>query len=309
METPISDPQASVPCSNTELADKLATVSQLLLGQGANQFRVAAWQKAADTVRAWHRPLWQVYASQGIAGLEKLPGVGRTISRALQQLIRGGHLALLDRLQGNHAPERAFASVPGIGPKLAERIHDELEIETLAELQAAAWDGRLRNMSGVGEKRVRAVCESLALRGRNLKQHQLAGKSRPDVADHHDDLTSEIPVSEILEIDAAYRRQAGADRLPRIAPRRFNPTGAAWLPIMHTRRQDRQYTAMYSNTGHAHAMGMTHDWVVIYLEDHRRRGQQGRWTVITSQFGRLRGRRIVRGRETDCAAYYANLSA
>jgi putative hydrolase len=80
------------------------------------------------------------------------------------------------------------------------------------------------------------------------------------------------------------------------------------LPILHTDRGHRHYTALYSNTEHAHAMGTTHDWVVIYLEDHNNRGQQGRWTVITSQFGNLKGRRIVRGRENECADFYKGLA-
>ena len=92
------------------------------------------------------------------------------------------------------------------------------------------------------------------------------------------------------------------DSLPRIAPRRFNPTREAWLPVLHTERAGRHYTALYSNTARAHELGTTHDWVVIYLDDH---DHHGRWTVITSAFGALRGRRIVRGREHECAAHYA----
>ncbi len=309
MGTTKTETRRVTPPSNSELANHLQTVSRLLLAQGANRFRAEAYQRAAETLRTWERPVWQIYESEGINGLEELPGIGRTISRALQQLIRGGHWALLDRLQGNHAVERTFASVSGIGPKLAERIHDELEIETLAELQAAAWDGRLRKMAGIGEKRVRAVCESLAQRGRQLKPNPPAGRGPTQASAGPDDLTTDVSVAEILEIDQEYRNKAAEDRLPRIAPRQFNPTGTAWLPVLHTRRGHRHYTALFSNTGHAHAMGMTHDWVVIYLEDHQQRGQHGRWTVITSRFGKLRGRRIVRGRETECMAHYASQSA
>jgi putative hydrolase len=108
-------------------------------------------------------------------------------------------------------------------------------------------------------------------------------------------------VAELLDIDREYREKAAADRLPRIAPRRFNPTGEAWLPILHTDRDDRHYTALFSNTARAHELGMTDDWVVIYRDDRRSDGQ---WTVITSRFGQLEGRRIVRGREAECSTYY-----
>ena len=114
--------------------------------------------------------------------------------------------------------------------------------------------------------------------------------------------TEQVPVEELLDVDGEYRRLAAKGRLPRIAPRRFNPTGEAWLPILHTQRGTRHYTALFSNTAHAHELGTTHDWVVIYRDD----DDHGRWTVITSQYGKLRGHRIVRGHERECARYYAS---
>jgi hypothetical protein len=291
------------PPTNQELAAKLNQVSELLLEQGANRFRAEAYHRAAATIGEMEQPLWQIYTSQGIEGLEDIHGVGRTISRALQQLIRGGHWTLLERLSGNDVIERAFASVPAIGAKLAKRIHEELGIETLAELQAAAWDGRLQRLPGFGEKRIQAVRESLAARGRLSIP---PGGTQTELFPGSVDLTAEVPVAEILDIDDEYRFKSALDQLPRIAPRRMNPKAEAWLPILHTERDDRHYTAMYSNTEHAHAMETTHDWVVIYLEDHNNHGQHGRWTVITSHFGKLRGRRIVRGRESDCAEFYEN---
>ena len=89
--------------------------------------------------------------------------------------------------------------------------------------------------------------------------------------------------------------------MKKIAPRRFNPTGEAWLPVLHTTRGQRHYTALFSNTPHAHRMQKTSDWVVLFHD-----GDQGeqRWTIITSEFGRLKGRRIVRGREVECEEHY-----
>lgn len=293
------------PPSNGELADRLAEASRLLSAQGANPFRSGAYQRAAETVRAHSIPLWRLYEGGGIAALEQLPGVGRTISRALQQMIRGGDWPLLERLRGSRVAERAFASVPGIGPQLARRIHDELQIETLAELQAAAWDGSLARLEGFGEKRLRGVRESLAARGRIPAAAREQGSVAYPAARDDNDLESEIPVSEILAVDRRYREMAASDQLPRVAPYRNNPTHAAWLPILHTDLGGHHYTALFSNTERAHQMGTTSDWVVIYLENHNGRGQHGRWTVITSRFGPLSGKRIVRGRESDCAAYYA----
>lgn len=110
------------------------------------------------------------------------------------------------------------------------------------------------------------------------------------------------PVSELLDVDREYRRGVRRGTLPRIAPRRFNPKGEAWLPLLHTTRDGRSYTALFSNTERAHRLGRTHDWVVLYYRD--RDGRERRSTVVTEFREPLRGKRVVRGRERECAAHY-----
>jgi hypothetical protein len=200
-------------------------------------------------------------------------------------------LGLLERLHGDIRPERMFATVPGIGHELAARIHEELGIETLADLEAAAYDGRLARVPGLGPKRLRAVRESIAGRFRR----------RADLPVLTERPRAEPPIAELLEIDSEYRRKAADERLPRIAPQRFNPTREAWLPVLHTRRGGRHYTALFSNTARAHELGMVRDWVVIYRDDQDGPGQ---WTVVTARSGELQGKRIVRGREAECRDHH-----
>ena len=105
-------------------------------------------------------------------------------------------------------------------------------------------------------------------------------------------------VKTLLKVDEAYREGAAANTLPRIAPKRFNPEGRAWLPIMHTDRDDWHFTALFSNTARAHDLGRTHDWVVLYYYDGDHR--EGQCTVVTETRGPLMGQRVVRGREAEC---------
>jgi hypothetical protein len=115
-------------------------------------------------------------------------------------------------------------------------------------------------------------------------------------------MSDEPPVAELLDVDREYRERAAKGDLHRIAPRRLNPGNEAWLPVLHTGRGGRQYTALYSNTPRAHEHGKTHDWVVIY---YRAGGEpESQCTVITSERGVLEGKRIVRGREAECERYY-----
>jgi DNA polymerase (family 10) len=274
---------------NDDLAGRLDEVAQLLTEQGANPFRVQAYHRAAAELRQLPRPVSEVFAEEGLAGLDKLPGVGPSIARALRDLLLHGRLGMLERLRGEHDPIALLMTVPGIGKAMAWKLHESLEIDSLEDLESAAHDGRLESMPGLGAKRLAGIRDSLA--------HRL-GRVRPRAAEPAAAASpgAAPPVAELLDVDAEYRREAAAGRLKTIAPRRFNPSGAAWLPVLHTTRGSRHYTALFSNTARAHERGKTGDWVVLYWDgdagDHQA-------TVITAEFGRLRGRRIVRGREAE----------
>jgi hypothetical protein len=106
----------------------------------------------------------------------------------------------------------------------------------------------------------------------------------------------------LLDIDREYCEKSRAGLLPRIAPRRFNPEGKAWLPVLHTRFGPWHFTALFSNTERAHELHRTYDWVVVFYSDPE--GEEGQATVVTERRGTLTGRRVVRGREPECRLRY-----
>lgn len=106
----------------------------------------------------------------------------------------------------------------------------------------------------------------------------------------------------LLEVDREYREKAQAGSLPKIAPRRMNPEGKAWLPVLHTRFGPWHFTALFSNTERAHELHRIFDWVVIFYSDPE--GAEGQATVVTERRGALTGQRVVRGREPECARRY-----
>ena len=277
---------------NEDIAGRLDEVGGILAEQGANRFRVQAYHQAAAVLRGLARPVSDLFTEEGLAGLEKLPGVGTSIARSIRDILRHGRLAMLDRLRGEHDPIALLSTVPGIGKELAWKLHDDLGLETLEQLEAAAHDGRLESLSGLGAKRLAGIRDSLA--------HRL-GRIRKQPAATPRDEANEPPVAELLDVDAEYRREAAANALKTIAPRRFNPSGEAWLPVLHTSRGRRHYTALFSNTARAHQLRKTRDWVVLYYDGTYAEHQ---CTVITAEFGRLKGRRIVRGREDECEQFY-----
>jgi Holliday junction resolvasome RuvABC DNA-binding subunit len=273
---------------NEETAAGLKEIARLLDEQGANQFRVRAYQRAADTLKNLKRPVDKLIKAGGLEALQELPGIGLGLARSIEQFVLTGRLPALERLRGESDPIAALASVSGIGARLAERLHSELGITTLEELEAAAHDGRLAEVPGFGKKRIAGVKESLASR---------LGRSAQPVSK-----PSKTPaVGELLDVDREYREKADAGRLRKIAPKRFNPTGRAWLPVLRTKRGKRRYTALFSNTALAHELGKTHDWVVLYYDSGEGEKQ---CTVVTAKRGPLAGRRVVRGQETESAAFY-----
>jgi putative hydrolase len=272
------------------VVNRLEEAARLLELQGANPFRVRAYRRAANTVASLELPLREVIARGGYQALEELPDVGSGIASAIRELLTTGRWSQLERLRGSLDAVALFTSLPGLGRDLAERIHGTLGVDTLEGLEAAAYDGRLSRVPGIGPRRTAAIRAGLATAlGRQRSS------ARPRVVQR--------PSAELLlDVDAQYRTRALRGELRRIAPKRFNPRGEAWLPIMHLEQEGWHFTALYSNTALAHELGRTDDWVVIYYYDGDHRESQ--CTVVTETLGPIRGLRVVRGRERECAAMY-----
>ena len=275
---------------NIEIARRLEEVADLLEAQGANPFRVQAYRRAALNVGRLSKPVGEIWREGGDEALRAIPGVGDRLGLALRSLVTTGRLPMLDRLRGETDAVALLESVPGIGPVLAERLHHDFGIDTLEGLEAAAHDGRLADIEGLGPKKLAGIIDILASRLARIPR--FPPTQTPEDA----------PVEELLDVDAEYRRKAEAGELAKIAPRRFNPKREAWLPVLHTQRGARHYTVLYSNTARAHQMGRTRDWVILYYDSGHREERQ--CTVITSQRGPLAGKRIIRGREKECETFY-----
>lgn len=279
---------ADAATANRPIADKLRQAADLLEQQGANVHRVHAYRHAADSVASAAEDLRTLFDREGLRGLLGLPGVGPHIGAAIAHMLERGHWSELERLRGSLDPERLFRTIPGVGPVLARRLHEELHVDSLEALEMAAHDGRLAAIPGFGERRAAMIRAALG---------SLLARVRWRARIHQGDVPS---VADLLDVDAEYR--ARADRLPKIVPRRFNPERAAWLPVLHTQRERWHVTAMFSNTAVAHRLGRTRDWVVIYF--HADHSPEGQCTVVTETHGELVGERVIRGREAECRSHY-----
>lgn len=278
---------------NKEIASKLREIATLLDEQKANPFRANAYLNAAKTIETMAEPIEDLLRREGFSALLELPGIGEGIARSVNEFVVTGRMSRLESLQTGHDPIVLFEQIPGIGPRSAHRIIETLHIDTLEALELAAHNGRLKQVPGFSTKKIELVQSWLA---HVLGFRRLRFEPQQKIA--------EPPVGLLLKIDEQYRKKAGADELPTIAPKRFNPSGEAWLPIMHTTKQGWHFTALYSNTARAHQLDRVQDWVVIFFYDDRH--HEGQHTVVTETRGAATGRRVVRGRENECSDYYSS---
>jgi putative hydrolase len=281
-----------IPAVNRNIAARLTEAADLLEQQDANPFRVTAYRGSAETLANLHDSVAELAASAGAEGLTELPGIGRGIAAAILEMVHHGRWSFLDRLRGSFDPIQIFQTIPGIGPVLAEQIHDTLDVDTLEVLEVAAHDGSLELVDGIGPARAAMIRSSL--------ESMLGSAHRPK----RSVLQAKPPVDVILDVDREYLEKAAAGSLRTIAPRRFNPRNEAWLPVLHAERGPWSFTALFSNSARAHTLNRTRDWVVIYhyYDDDNLEGQH---TVVTERRGPLSSKRVVRGREVECVRHYA----
>ena len=280
---------------NRQIADCLREAAQLLADQGANPYRVAAYRASADTLESIDDGIRTRFDAGGVDALGTLPEIGTGVAQAIAELLVTGRWRLLDRLRGDAERASAFEAVPGIGHALALRIHDELHIDTLEELERAARNGRLEAIAGVGPRRaagIRAALDDVLTRRRRWQGHARDA-----------DLGTEPPVELLLYIDRLYRNKAAAGALPMLVSRRLNADVSVSPPVMHMTKGGWHFTALCPYPARAQESGSTADWVALYFYDALQCEHQR--TIVTGTVGSLVGKRIVRGREMECRVYYA----
>ena len=166
-----------------ELAARIFTeCADVLRLQKANPFRVNAYVRAAGTLRSLETDVSDILNREGIEGLMKLPGIGKGLAAAIDEIVRTGRLSQFDRLRGESSPDILFQSLPGIGPALAHTLHEALHVDTLEALEDAAHDGRLDDIPGIGSRRAAAIRAGLAALLRRGRRYQPTTHAVPSVA-------------------------------------------------------------------------------------------------------------------------------
>jgi len=149
------------------VADQFDLLADLMELEGGDSFRIGAYRKAATRIRETSGPVAQL-ALEGRA--KELSGIGKTIEAKIVEIVEVGEIQALAKRKAV-VPEEvaAFMRLPGLGPKTARRIWQELGVTTIAQLKEAAEAQRLRGLAGLGaateEKILKALAKPKAAKG------------------------------------------------------------------------------------------------------------------------------------------------
>jgi DNA polymerase (family X) len=146
---------------NGEIADAFEELASLYELDGAVVYRVVAYRNAAKAIRESGVSVAEM-TRQGRA--QELAGVGKTIAEKIGALLDDGAIPAAEKLKAR-IPSGLIevTRIPGLGPKRARLLHEQLGVESIDDLRAAAEDGRLKGVQGFGakaEENVRAALEA-----------------------------------------------------------------------------------------------------------------------------------------------------
>ncbi len=144
---------------NREVAGILRELADTMELLGEDRYRVANYRDAATWVEHHHEPI-EVMAEEG--RVEQIHGVGKSIGAKIREYLTTGQLAVIEERRPR-VPEAALKlmQIPGIGPKRAMQFAQELNVQTVADLQAALDSGQVAALPRLGEKAAEALRQEL----------------------------------------------------------------------------------------------------------------------------------------------------
>ena len=168
-----------MPVTNSDIAENLDRIAELLELEGANPFRVRAYRNAARTITGLPHNVAAMLAEG--EDLSELPGIGKDLAAKITEISETGHLGFLDEIERRTPPGLAkLLGVPGLGPKRVQALYTALGIDDLDKLAAAAKAGKLRKLSGFGAKSEEKILRALSTRG--AEEHRMPWSRAEEVA-------------------------------------------------------------------------------------------------------------------------------
>lgn len=153
------------------MAQILGEIADLLEIKGENAFKIRAYRSGAETIAAWGDAVARMEEAQ----LRDLPGIGKDLAKKILELTSTGALTYHQELLQQFPPTILdLLRLQGVGPKTVALLYSSLNIKNLDELAAAAREGRLRAIKGMGAKKEALILKAIEERQRDAGRHLLA---------------------------------------------------------------------------------------------------------------------------------------
>lgn len=191
--------------SNQQVAEVFARIADAMEARGDDRFKFQAYRRASETLATLPIGLADYHARKALREIE---GVGPAIASKIAELLDTGKMQFYERLRAD-VPDGVVdvVRVPGVGPKTAWRLYQELGITTLESLEAAARAQRIRTLKGLGAKLEQRILDSLEHQQDGPRRY-LLGDALPLARDVLAALRAAAPSLAELEIAGSLRRSA-----------------------------------------------------------------------------------------------------
>jgi DNA polymerase (family 10) len=156
---------------NRSIAQVFGEIADLLELKAENAFKIRAYRSAAETIAAWPDPIARMDDRQ----LRDIPGIGKDLAAKIRELADSGTSQYHQELLQEFPPTILdLLRLQGVGPKTVALLYASLNVSTLDELAAAARDGRIRSLKGMGPKKEALILKAIEERQKDAGRHLLA---------------------------------------------------------------------------------------------------------------------------------------
>lgn len=161
---------------NQEVAKILHDIAVLLDIKGESRFRVVAYEEAARRIENWPEPIEEVWKA---GKLEDIPGIGASIAGKIAEYLATGKMTYFEELTREIPPELIeLTEIPGVGPKIAKLLYEQLGVRTIEDLERAIQEKKLRNLPRLGVKSEEKIAKGLEMFRRKTGR-MLLGQALP----------------------------------------------------------------------------------------------------------------------------------
>ena len=187
---------------NAEIAGVLETLAEMMELDEVNKFKVISVQKAAKRVAEVN---YSIEKRARAGTLTEIPDIGTSIAAKIEEIVATGRLGELEEYFQKYPPSLVeIERVQGVGPRTARKVWEELGVSTMGELEAAAHDGSIASLPGLGQKSADNILKAIG-RLRQRSGRLLLGEVLP-IAEESIAILKKIPEARNVTMAGSVRR-------------------------------------------------------------------------------------------------------